>query len=418
MSTFLLMAALLVAGALLLVIPPLVGHRSRRSAAMAREDQAATALAALREQLAELEAERAAGRVEAEAYARSKDELERRALEEGARQSAGGPPWRPARAWGLAMLLGVPGLAAGLYLLIGNPDGLDPAKIAGSGQEQISQEQVEGMVAKLAQRMANEPDNLEGWMMLARSYTMLGRPAEAEKAFRHLAGKMPDNAQVLADWADALGAAQGRSLVGEPEKIIARALAADPNNLKTLALAGSVAFEKQDFATASRHWERLLAQLPPGEELADSVRASIAEARAKGGLPPLAAAPAAPPAPVAPAAEAASSGLKLAGEVRLAPALAAQARPEDAVFVFVRSGEGGPPLAALRFTVAQLPVRFDFAGAPLMLQGRPIPPQVVVAARVSRSGQPRAASGDLEGSSPPVAGDTSGITITVDQVRP
>lgn len=409
MTTFLLFAALLVAGALLLVIPPLVGHRSRRSAEMAREDQAATALAVLREQLADLEAERAAGRVDAESYARSKDELERRALEEGVRQSASAPPWKPARVWGAAMLVGLPAAAVGLYLMIGNPDGLDPARVAASGEEQISREQIEGMVAKLAERLTREPDNLEGWMMLARSYTMLGRPADAEQAYRHLAGKMPDNAQVLADWADAMGTARGRTLVGEPEKLIAQALKLDPNNLKALALAGSVAFEKSDFAGASSHWEKMLTQLPPGEELAESVRASVAEARAKGGLPPLAATPvAAPP----------SGGLALAGEVRLAPDLAAKAQPGDAVFVFVRGGEGGPPLAALRFTVAQLPARFDFASAPLMVQGQPIPPKLVVAARVSRSGQPKASSGDLEGFSGPVASDASGVMVTVNQVRP
>lgn len=415
MSSFLAFAALLVAGALLLLVPPLVRRGRQRPPVEA--DQASTALAVLREQLADLEAERSAGRVDAETYSRSRDELERRALEEGAREASATATWQPARVWGVALLVGLPALAAALYLFIGNPAGLDPALVAG-GKQQYSQEQIEGMVAKLAARMEKEPDNLEGWMMLARSQTMLGRPVEAEKAYRHLAARMPDNAQVLADWADALGAAQGGTLVGEPEQLIARALKLEPQNIKALALAGSVAFEKGDYAGAAGNWERILAQLPPGEELAVSVRASVEEARAKAGLPPLAGA--APVAPVAPAVAATAPGtsLQVSGEIRLAPALMAQAKPEDAVFVFARAGEAGPPFAAMRFTVAELPVRFDFSQATLMGRGGPLPDRVVVGARISRSGQPVGASGDLEGYSVPVALDAKGVAVTVDRVRP
>lgn len=414
MNAFWWFAAALVVGALLMLVPPLFSARHRKADGEGGTEQAAAALALLRGQLAELEAERDGGTIDAAEYTRRREELERRVLQEGdaARAEA---VTGSARGWGIAVLLAVPLAALGLYLALGEPRGLDPAQVAGGDDHQITPEQVQEMVAQLAQRLENEPDNLEGWTMLARSYSFLGRYDEAVRAYRHLAERMPDDAQLYADWADALGGSRGGDLSGEPQQLIDKALALDASNVKALALAGTVAFQKQDYAGAVQHWEKILAQLPPEEELARAVRASVDEARAKAGMPPLAATP--PSAPIAAPDAAPASPLRVAGEVRLDPALAGKVDANDTLFVFVRPAAGGRPLAALRLSAADLPARFDFTGAPLMGAAGDVPEQVVVGARISKSGNATPAAGDAEGVAASVARDARGVVVTIDRER-
>ena len=409
MTVFIAIAALLIVGALLMVVPPLFGVGVRR---IAQEDagtvQAKTALGVLREQLADLDAEHAAGRVSAADYQRTREELERRALDEGEATSITLAA-QPARAWGIAVAVLVPALAAAVYFATGTPDGLDPVKVAGNDGHQVTQAQVEEMVATLAERLKAEPENPEGWFMLARSYNAMGRFKDAAAAYGELAKRVPDEAQVYADWADALAAANGRALVGEPAKLIDKALSLDPDNIKALALSGSAAFQAGDYAIAVTRWERIVALLPADNELAASIRGGIAEARTRGNLPPMAAA--------APAAAATGSGLSLAGAVTLSPALAAKAAPDDVVFIYVRPVEGGMPFAILRRTVADLPLQFDFTGVPSMAGDRPIPAEVAIGARISKSGNAGARPGDLEGAPLTVKPDAKRIDIVVDSER-
>ncbi len=420
MTVFIVVAVLLIIGALLLLVPPLFGAGVSR---MANEDvgayQARTALAVLREQLADLEAEHQAGRLSETEYARSREELEQRALDEGEAKSSA-MAIKPARAWGLALVVLVPAVAGLIYSQTGSLDGLDPAKAAAQAADDrpITQAQVEEMVAGLAERLKNEPDDAEGWFMLARSYNALGRFGDAAAAYAKLADLVPNEAQVFADWADALAASNGRNLVGEPEQLIAKALALDPDNVKALALSGSAAFQKSDYARASSDWERILTLLPPENELAQSIRQGITEARQRGNLPPLAMPPmaAAPPMGGAPAVGG-GSGITLAGELSLAPALAAKAAPDDVLFIFVRPVEGGMPFAILRQKVADLPLKFDFDGVPSMAGNRPIPAEVAIGARISKSGRAGAAPGDLEALPVIVKPDMKGLNLVVNSER-
>lgn len=407
MTAFIVFAGLLVAGALLLILPPLLGY-GRRSRTQAR--QSAMVLAVLREQLAELDAELAEGRIDAAAHARSREELERRALEEAAAgaEAADGADRRPSRAWALATGLAVPVLAVGTYLMIGEPAALDPKNV--EGQQGFTQEQVAEMVGSLEKHLADNPGNAEGWAMLARTYMVLQDYPKAAAAYERLDRLVPNDADVLADWADVVAALRGK-VAGEAEALVLRALEAAPRHPKALALAGTAAYQREDFAAAAGYWERILAQIPPGDDIARGVRASIDEARAKAGMAPLAAGEGqAPPAPPSP--------LKVAGRLQVDGALAGQVGADDAVFVFVRGEAGGPPLAALRFKGSQLPVDFDFDGAMLMMGDAPVPERIVVAARVSKGGDATAHSGDLEGQSAPVAPDAGGVAVTIDRVRP
>src|SRR5665647_1528359 len=140
---------------------------------------------------------------------------------------------------------------------------------------------IESMVERLAQRLESNPDDVEGWIMLARTYSALGRHGEAASAYAKAETRFPQNAQLLADYADSLAMAQGQTLLGKPEALVQRALKADGNNLKALALAGTVEFEKQDFAKAAEYWKRILPLLPADSEMGNSVRASIKEAEDK-----------------------------------------------------------------------------------------------------------------------------------------
>lgn len=411
MITFIVFAGLLLAGALLLVLPPLLRHRGRVEA---EPEQAAIALKVLREQLAELDADLVAGRIDAAAHARGREELERRALDEGeaATASAAGAETTPARRWALALALGVPVLAAATYVALGNPDGLDPQKVAGR-QQGFTQAEIADMVGKLAARLEKEPDNVEGWMMLARSYTVLKDYPKAAATFARVASLAPGEPDVYADWADVVAAQEG-TVAGEAEKLVHKALELAPEHPKALALAGTAAYQRKDFAAAAGYWEKILARIPPGEDLARGVRASVNDARAKAGMQPLAETQSAQPAVTAPAA---GSALTVSGRVEVDAALRDRLAPDDTVFVYVRGEGGGPPLAALRLRGGELPRDFSFDGVQLMSSDAPVPARVVVAARVSKSGNATASPGDLEGRVAGVASDASGVKLLIDTQR-
>lgn len=411
MTGFLLLAALLVAGALVLVLPPMLGFGRRRKAHAERQRQADTALLVLREQLAELETDHATGKISEEQYQRSREELELRALEEG-RTADDGSDVRPARFWAAGIAVVVPLVAAVIYLSIGEPDGTDPVKVAGEPGHQIGMAEMAELVEQLVNRLEHEPGDPTAWLMLVRSYSMLNDFEGAARAWSRIGDKAPDDAGILADWADVLVVARQGDFSGEPDRLIARALALEPDNFKALALAGTSSFQEGDYAGAANYWERILDHVSPADEAYGSIVSSINEARSRAGLPPFGASSD----PAAAATENEAGPLRVSGTVRLSDELAATAKPDEIVFVFVRPAEGGIPVAALRLTAGDLPAPFGFEGVPLMVEG-PLPPQLVVAARLSRHGDAGARPGDLEGFSQSVAADASGVSVVIDRVR-
>ncbi len=411
MTAFLITTALLIAGALLSVVPPLVRGRARPA-----ESRDAVNTAVFRDQLRELESDLRTGTLAADQVEKARGEIEARLLDDvsGERLGEQIAPQAPARSRASAIAFGiaVPLCALAVYLGVGNPRALDP-QAGASTDHGVTQQQLQSMVERLAVRMKDNPEDAEAWVMLARSYAVLGRFLESADAYAKAAARMPDNAQLLADYADALAMAQGRRLQGEPEKIIARALAADPNNIKALALAGTAAFDRKNYAAAVRHWERIGGLVPAGSEFADSLQASIAEARQLGGLRPAAARK---PPPAAPAALAAGPA-RVSGTASLAPALAGKVSPTDTVFIFARAAEGPRiPLAVLRKQVRELPVTFvlddSMAMSPQMkLSGQT---RIVVGARVSKTANATPQPGDLQGLSGPVSVGTAGINVLID----
>ncbi len=423
MTVFWIVAALLVCAALLFLLPPLVrGHAPLRPD---RDDENARLY---RDELGELDRELAAGNLREEQHREAKLEIERRLLEDiGAPADA--PLATPARAprWvPVAVAAAIPVVAVSFYLWVGNPAALDPqARAAPDAAHSVTPEQIAAMVERLAERLKQTPDDVEGWVMLARSYNMLGRFDQSAQAYAHLVKRMPDDAGLLADYADALGMARGRRLEGEPYEIVKRALKADPNHIKSLALAGSAEFELKNYAAAAAYWERIVPLVGADSDYARSIQASIEDAHSLGKIPAGSVAKELPAARIAKApaaaeaAPAAAAAAAITGTVKLAPALASQVAPGDTLFVFARAAEGGRmPLAIVRAKAGDLPYTFRLDDTQAMSPEARLSGQarVVVSARVSKSGNATPQPGDLQGASAPVAPGASGLALIIDQV--
>ncbi len=430
MIPFAVIAVAMVAIALAWLVVPLL--RQRRTASIARE---ASNVAILRDQLKELDADLRNGAVSPEQHQQARRELEQRVLEESVPQQPAQPTSVAATSagrrtvWALAAVIPVAAIA--LYALWGNFESFSP--MAQTSQHQMSSEQIGQMVAKLEARLQKEPENADGWLVLARTYYSMGRYQEATRAFERASKLIPDDASLLADYADALGATQ-QSLQGKPTELVAQALKIDPRHWKALALAGTAAFDRQDFKQAVAYWEQLKAVAPADLEMAKTIDSSIAEARQLGGLAgaanagapmPATSAPNAPTvaknAPAGSPAAPAMPGSKLEGTVSLSPQVAAKASPDDLVFIFARAAEGPRmPLAIIKRQVKDLPAPFTLDDSTSMAPNMTLSsfPEIVVGARVSKSGNAMPASGDLEGVSLPVKAGATGVKVVIDRAVP
>jgi cytochrome c-type biogenesis protein CcmH len=403
-TVFVVIAAVFAIGALAFIVLPLLKHGP--DAGVSRN---AINVAVYRDQLRELEADVRAGTLAHDQYERSRQEIEARLLQDVSATEAAAAPRSEWGAVGFAVAL--PACALAIYLLVGNPQAIQMAGAPPGAPHGVTEEQVRAMVEQLAARMRANPEDPAGWKILARSYAALGRFTEASEAFANAASRDPGDAQMLADYADALAMAQGRTLEGEPEKLIARALTIDPANTKALALAGTIAFNRKDYAKAVEHWERILAGVPPESEIAQAARSNIAEARALAGGK-LAAAPPAASAPPPP-----GGGGRVSGIVKLAPALAAKIEPTDTVFIFARAAEGPRmPLAILRRQARDLPIEFALDDSMAMTPTMKLSsfPQVVIGARVSKSANATPQPGDLQGLSAPIKVGANGVSVVID----
>ncbi len=430
MTGFVVAAVAMTAIAVLLLLRPLLAPRPPREI-----ERAGANLAILRDQLAELDADLRAGTLQESQYREAKAELERRVLAEvkAERAAANAAPLVPSAGRRMAVLaaLAIPTAAGALYWQLGNHDALDPEKVAATSTpaagdaHSITPDQLQEMVGRLAKRLEQEPDNVQGWSILARSYYLMQRFPDAAAAYERLAKLLPGDADVLAEHADALAMAQARNLAARPSEIVEQALKVDPKHPKALALAGTAAFDRKDYRRAVEYWERMLGELPADSPLRQPMLASIAEARELGGLKagtgPIAkpAPPAAAPA-TATAREAAATA-RIRGTVTLAPAVAAKADPNDTVFIFARAVEGPRmPLAIVRKQVKDLPAAFSLDDSMAMSPGMSLAqfPRVVVAARVSKAANAVPQPGDLEGVSAPVAVGTADVAVVIDKVLP
>lgn len=441
MTGFLIVVGVLVALALAFVLPALMRQHSEDG----RATRAQANVLIYRDQLQELDADLKQGSISPEQHASGRRELEKRALEdtlaafgETAPAQPGPGRWVP-----IALAVVIPVAAVGLYLKTGTPQAVsshavmapqadsassDMATVAATGgnvgsPHSTSFDSIRAMAEQLAARLKDSPDDGPGWAMLARSYNVLGRFAEAADAYARAGKLLPADAQLLADHADALAMSRGQKLEGEPLALLQRALKLDPANLKALALMGTEAFDRKDYKGAITYWEKVVRVAPGDSEFAQSLQASLDEARAlaAGKTPPAALPAIMPAASEAAAPAAAGSGQQISGQVRLAPALAGKVAPGDTLFIFARA-EKGPrmPLAILSLKAGELPARFSLDDSSAMAPGMNLSafPAVMVMARISKSGNASAQRGDLEGGVGPVKPGAKDVQITIDRVIP
>ena len=407
-----LWAAVLVALGLVFVLwPLLVTPQPKKDPRMSKLEQEKATLQGLKAQgvLSEAQFQEASAKLAAQW------------LESDAAPTAAAP--RPAMALALILLVAVPLCTAVLYTTVGTTEALDPAaRVAPAtppGAEANSHD-LSLAAAQLSERMKQNPDDVEGWRLLGRTYRSLERFADARDALKQAYERQPQDAEILSEYAEVMGlSASPPSLVGEPEKLLDAALAVDPDNQRALFLKGYALQQQGDLAGALQRWERLLAQIPP-EEAPPTLVAQIEQTRQQ--LAGSAGSPAASSSTPGPAPAADAGGAQITVQVALDPALAAQVQPDQTLFVFARAENGPPmPLAVTRLTASQLPATVTLTDAMGMVEGLKLSsfPRIVVGARISTSGRANASPGDLEGLSDGLAlPRNEPVLITIDSVRP
>jgi cytochrome c-type biogenesis protein CcmH len=410
-------AALLVVALLFIVLPL---WRSNSSDGGVMRD--AANLEILRAQSAELDADLRNGLLTPDGYEQGKHELQARLLEEvKTAEQPVGPSHRPAKILAVILAVLLPLFCVPLYFAIGDTNAMLPqAQQAGAGGAGLISS--EAALQKLEKELAKQSENPDGWMLLARSYSELERFSDAERAYGQLVKLIPNEAQLWADYADVYAMSHGRTLRGEPTGFLNKALELDSNNTLALALSGTAAMEREDYAAAIAHWQKLLDLLPPDYPDVQMIRAGAQRAREllatqKGGKEKLARMPA----DKAPEKSAAGSGAVISGRVALNPALAGMAAPTDPVFIIARAaGEQKFPIAVLRKQVKDLPLQFTLDDSMAMQAQMKLSgfDQVVVVARVAKSGDPVARPGDLQGMTGAIKPGAKDVNIVIDSVVP
>ena len=405
---FWLVAFVLVAGMLAYLVTPLLRRTTKSDAP---EDVSATT-AVYRDHKRQVESDFAAGVITQHERDGAIAELTRRFGEELAHVGDASTHVSERARWMAAMALVacVPVVAGVLYFSLGNPAAMN-APAASAQVDPAGDPQIVAMVDQLAKKLAANPEDGDGWALLGRSYRVLGRYDAASMAYNEASKRLPPNASLYVEWAEAIAQAQGRSLAGQPTDLLERAIKLEPDNLKALALLGAAAMERNDRPAAIATWTKLRGLLPPDSPQARQIDAALAQAA--GATSPTAA----PHPPHLPH----PAGKSVAGRVEVDPKIAKNVSPDDTVFIFARDPDGGRmPLAAMKLRGADLPRAFALTDEMAMSPAATISGagKVVIEARVSKSGDVKPQAGDLAGTSTAVAPGATDVRVTIDRILP
>ena len=318
---------------------------------------------------------------------------------------------RPRSVFVLALVVAfaLPLAAVGLYRLIGTPVTLEGVQRADSGMS------IDQAVSELTAHLAQKPDDLQGWMLLAQTYGAMRRPSDARDAYAQALRIDANNGAAMVGWAEADSMVrQDHRIEGRSLELLERAVKLDPQNQRGLWLLGISQFQHDHYSQAAATWRQLQPLLDPDSNVAKAVTEQIAVADARirdsGKV-----------APEAPTAAAEAQGPALQVQVALSPALKNKLAPGDTLFVYARAEQGPPmPLAVARLDAAALPATVTLTDAMGMTPQLKLSsvPRVFVGARISKSGQAIAQAGDLEGDAGVIDVNThTPIKISIDKVH-
>jgi len=423
--------------ALAFLLPPLL-----RKTAVLEDDRKEQNITIAKRQLAELESEFKEGKIEEIAYEASREELEQALfddLQDVEVQSTKKSGFALNQK-NTAIVIGIfiPALAFALYFTLGQPNALLESSIqTGNGalseKQQTQLASIDKMVGTLEAKLKTDPNNHQGWIMLGRTYMVLKRYTEAATAYESANNLQSNNPATLLSMADAIAASDQGKLGGKAEALIKQALQVDANNIMGLWLAGLAAKQRSANTEALAHWQKLEAMLAPDSEDRKEIAtliisvggtpvvtnnpAPVVVTPPVAAIPPIASTPAVPPTPVINSAQntvaptipavtqTAQAAEAIVVKVSLSPALQAQAKPNDLVFIYAKALRGPPmPLAAVRKQVKDLPLEIVLDDSMAMMPQMRLSAfaDVKVGARVSLTGTPQAQVGDLFAEKSPV----------------
>ncbi|VAW92715.1 Cytochrome c heme lyase subunit CcmH [hydrothermal vent metagenome] len=416
MMIFWLVAVLLMVAMLLFLLPPLIKARAGEGDVLARDE---LNLTIFKDQMNELKADQAVGVLTSQQYDVARQDLERDFLHDSGGESSevvGQTDRIIGRAAAAVIVVLLPVMAVSIYGLLGaGAAGLDPDSARPDMQAEGHQGSLDEQIVQLRAHLQNNPEDAEGWLMLARSYHFMKDYTNANGAYERAAALIQNpDPNFLADWADTAAMAQGRQMAGRPYELAQKALGLDPSHQKALWLAGTAAFETKDYAATLEYWQRLVKQFPEGSENHVQMQRNIDEIKGMLG--------ASVEVPQTAAVQTPASDVALHGVVRLSDELKGRVSPEQTVFVYARAPSGPRmPLAIVRKQVKDLPLTFTLDDSTAMTPAMKLSafPQVMVGARVSMDGNAVLQSGDMETVMGPIDVSSAGeLELVIDTIVP
>ena len=383
---FLLIVSVLILSAFLLILPPLWRKQAVQDADL---DQRNILIAQHR--LAELKENRRSGGISQAQYEEQLADLEQALSDDLDIKSHVSPAQSQGRWVVYVLVLGVPLLAGALYLSLGNYQAISHSAEMAVDPDTLKLAEINKMVEGLAEKMKNNPDDAQGWLMLGRSYKFQQQYPKAVDAFANAYRLLGDQAEVMLLYADALAYANDKNLAGKPTELVFKALALEPDNMTALWLGGMAKVQQGDVVNAIKLWKKLVALLPPGSESQQEIQALLAKIESE--QPKVAAQPEATQKANVP-------GIAIDVQVSLAPELQKSASPGDTVFIYAQALSGPKmPLAIVRKQVSDLPLTVSLNDTMAMMPNMKLSnfPKVKLLARISKSGNAVSQPGDLIG---------------------